>query len=271
MEIVTTPTEEMLRRSISQCTSRFIVSSPYITRPFLELMNSLASQVQRILLTRTDLRDFALGVSDLETLCDMASIGIDVRSLTRLHAKVYIFDSNLALVTSANATDGGLRRNWECGILTDESTIVDKLAKLALSGFGSPEPPLRWRAEELEALKSSVNVISESLQGLPPSKFVYPDRLKVNITDPQIESRFLNTFDGWIKLVLEGVLKQTEDDFNLNQLFSVCNPIASVQYPRNRHVRDKLRQQLQILRDLGLVEFQGWGKYRRMISSEKVQ
>ncbi len=30
----------------------------------------------------------------------------------------------------------------------------------------------------------------------------------------------------------------------------------------NRHVRDKIRQQLQILRDLGFVEFLGSGRYR---------
>ena len=30
----------------------------------------------------------------------------------------------------------------------------------------------------------------------------------------------------------------------------------------NRHVRDKIRQQLQVLRDLGLIEFRGRGHYR---------
>jgi type II restriction enzyme len=33
-------------------------------------------------------------------------------------------------------------------------------------------------------------------------------------------------------------------------------------HPANRHVRDKIRQQLQVLRDLGLLEFVGRGKYR---------
>ena len=32
-------------------------------------------------------------------------------------------------------------------------------------------------------------------------------------------------------------------------------------HPANRHVRDKIRQQLQILRDLGLLEFLGGGEY----------
>jgi type II restriction enzyme len=32
-------------------------------------------------------------------------------------------------------------------------------------------------------------------------------------------------------------------------------------HPHNAHVRDKIRQQLQVLRDLGLLEFLGGGSY----------
>jgi hypothetical protein len=35
-------------------------------------------------------------------------------------------------------------------------------------------------------------------------------------------------------------------------------------HPANRHVRDKIRQQLQVLRDLGLIEFLGRGGYRSL-------
>jgi type II restriction enzyme len=33
-------------------------------------------------------------------------------------------------------------------------------------------------------------------------------------------------------------------------------------YPGNSHVREKIRQQLQVLRDNGFLEFSGRGKYR---------
>ena len=32
-------------------------------------------------------------------------------------------------------------------------------------------------------------------------------------------------------------------------------------HPENRHVRDKIRQQLQVLRDKGFLEFVGRGEY----------
>jgi hypothetical protein len=33
-------------------------------------------------------------------------------------------------------------------------------------------------------------------------------------------------------------------------------------HPNNTHVRDKIRQQLQVLRDLNLLDFLGSGSYR---------
>jgi type II restriction enzyme len=33
-------------------------------------------------------------------------------------------------------------------------------------------------------------------------------------------------------------------------------------HPQNTHVRDKIRQQLQVLRELGFVSFLGAGSYR---------
>jgi type II restriction enzyme len=35
-------------------------------------------------------------------------------------------------------------------------------------------------------------------------------------------------------------------------------------HPENRHVRDKIRQQLQVLRDLGLIESLRRGRYRNL-------
>jgi len=41
---------------------------------------------------------------------------------------------------------------------------------------------------------------------------------------------------------------------------SFCFLVSS--FSVNAHVRDKIRQQLQVLRDLGLLEFLGSGSYR---------
>jgi type II restriction enzyme len=49
--------------------------------------------------------------------------------------------------------------------------------------------------------------------------------------------------------------------FSLQEVYAHEDELARL-HPGNRHVRDKIRQQLQVLRDLGLLEFIGSGEYR---------
>jgi type II restriction enzyme len=52
--------------------------------------------------------------------------------------------------------------------------------------------------------------------------------------------------------------------FSLDDLYR-RELLFSAVYPANRNVRAKIRQQLQVLRDLGYVEFCGRGTYRLLI------
>ena len=53
------------------------------------------------------------------------------------------------------------------------------------------------------------------------------------------------------------------DSFTLNDIYSFEN-ILKEKYPNNNHVKDKIRQQLQILRDKGLIEFASRGNYKKL-------
>lgn len=70
-------------------------------------------------------------------------------------------------------------------------------------------------------------------------------------------------FTGWQNLTLRGVLNMPEYEFGVQKLLDVCAPMVAEEYPNNHHVRDKLYQQFQMLRDKGLVEFLGPGRYKR--------
>ncbi len=50
-------------------------------------------------------------------------------------------------------------------------------------------------------------------------------------------------------------------DFTLADVYAHASSLAKL-HPYNRHVRDKIRQQLQVLRDLGLLTFLGSPSYR---------
>lgn len=69
---------------------------------------------------------------------------------------------------------------------------------------------------------------------------------------------------GWILDVLNCVNQIEENSFSLEQVYRFENILAA-KHPDNQHVREKIRQQLQVLRDKGIIEFQGRGYYRKVI------
>ncbi len=52
------------------------------------------------------------------------------------------------------------------------------------------------------------------------------------------------------------------DDFSLQDFYRAFEGRLAALHPENRHIQDKIRQQLQILRKNGLVEFRERGAYR---------
>ena len=66
---------------------------------------------------------------------------------------------------------------------------------------------------------------------------------------------------GWTLDVLNVVRSLGKGEFTLAEVYA-CEDALRRLHPQNRHVRDKIRQQLQILRDMGFLEFLGQGRYR---------
>ena len=65
---------------------------------------------------------------------------------------------------------------------------------------------------------------------------------------------------GWTVDVLNVVRKLGRTNFSLRDVYQF-EPELNSAHPGNRHVRPKIRQQLQILRDLGLIRFDSPGQY----------
>jgi type II restriction enzyme len=65
---------------------------------------------------------------------------------------------------------------------------------------------------------------------------------------------------GWTLDVLCTIRKLQKPRFSLQELYEF-EPYLQRIHPRNRNVRPKMRQQLQVLRDLGLIEFLSPGRY----------
>lgn len=68
---------------------------------------------------------------------------------------------------------------------------------------------------------------------------------------------------GWTLDILNCVNKIEGNTFSLEQMYQFEN-MLSIKHPENHHVKDKIRQQLQILRDNGIIEFVGRGRYKKI-------
>ncbi len=73
----------------------------------------------------------------------------------------------------------------------------------------------------------------------------------------KIESR------GWLMDVLKCVERIPSDDFTTQDMYTFV-PELQVKHPENNTVPDKIRQQLQYLRDKGFLQFTSRGHYRKI-------
>ena len=98
-----------------------------------------------------------------------------------------------------------------------------------------------------------ISVIHDGVAAQPVVVRKQFDRLKP-LAELKLEKR------GWTLDTLNLVRSLGKQEFNLSDVYALENQFKSL-HPDNRHIRDKIRQQLQILRDLGLLDFLAPGRY----------
>jgi len=65
---------------------------------------------------------------------------------------------------------------------------------------------------------------------------------------------------GWLLDIMNCIEKLGSKEFTLDEIYTLEN-LLSKKHPDNKHIKDKIRQQLQILRDKGYLEFIERGRY----------
>ena len=112
-----------LQRALRADSSQLRIVCPFIKSGALSCLLTLKPERTRVI-TRFNLDEFALGVSDVGTLGTLLGHGAEVRGIRNLHAKMYLFGESTAIITSANLTDAGLDRNPELGIVTEDPAAI---------------------------------------------------------------------------------------------------------------------------------------------------
>lgn len=95
---------------------------------------------------------------------------------------------------------------------------------------------------------------------LPRERVVKRFQKLLSLRTKRLDSR------TWLFDVWKCVGELGREEFSLADVYAFESTLAAL-HPDNRHIRPKIRQQLQVLRDLGFVQFVGRGQYRMLSES----
>ncbi len=132
MELVKSPVETALQALLKKATREILIASPYIN---IEGVKSIKNEVQSkgelkiSILTNLSVQNITSNVTQPKAilkLCEGFKEAM-VSSLHRLHAKIYLIDGQISLITSANLTQGGLKDNYEYGVVIEEEAMVQQI------------------------------------------------------------------------------------------------------------------------------------------------
>lgn len=95
------------------------------------------------------------------------------------------------------------------------------------------------------------------------SKIIEQEKVQIKLKSTDfLRSKSLEA-RGWILDILNCVEEIKKQSFTLDELYAFENKLK-IKYPNNNHIKDKIRQQLQFIRDKGLIEFNGRGNYKKI-------
>lgn len=123
MEFVFTPWKGKLIEDLRSAQREVILVCPYITKVIAdEIFEAVANRgVEVKTISRFERAEFHAGSSDLDAHYALSGIGnsrklsgsFELRSLSKVHAKMFLIDCRIAYVGSSNLTFSGLLRNYE--------------------------------------------------------------------------------------------------------------------------------------------------------------
>lgn len=114
---------------VSKTKKELFISSPFVNVRGVKMLSrsiQTKSPIRISLVTNLTTRNIMNGVTEPAALLELYKrfTQVKISSLGRLHAKVYLVDDRIGIITSANLTAGGLISNFEYGVLIDDKDVI---------------------------------------------------------------------------------------------------------------------------------------------------
>ncbi len=262
MQLIKSPWSNLFFEMVRSSSKSIKITSPFVKENVAsKIIATKQSKVSVELITSFKLMNYYTGASDLAALEHILEGNGHISNLQKLHSKIYIFDDVRAVITSGNLTNGGLVNNYEYGVLVDDVNLMKQISS------------------DFRLLQSNEMAGVISLQHIADAKAILakvPKRVSVdlpefdNVTSVEVSDAYgggvdsiVSTLKGWKREVFSCIQSLSMPVFSLDDI-NLFVPHLRAKYPKNNNIEAKIRQQLQYLRDIGLVEFVGKGKYRKL-------
>jgi hypothetical protein len=262
MKILTTPWKDDFLELVHQSRRSIKITSPFVKCDVCdELINAKSNSSKVELITSFKLMSIYSGSLDIAAIENIIKNKGTVKSFPKLHSKIYLFDDQKAIITSGNMTYGGMLKNFEYGIYLDEQSIVKRIAE-DFTWLSKNEKTGIVRKSDIETVKVILGKIPKSVSPKLPTFEIETPEESLDVIETPIEP-IESSLSGWRLQVFKCVNSIPKQIFSSKDINKFEQHLRII-YPNNRHITDKIRQQLQELRDLGLIEFLGSGKYKKL-------
>lgn len=261
MKILKTPWKNELMELVSKSKKSIKITSPFVKENICnELILNKKSETLLELVTSFNLMNIYRGSLDLNGLEKIINNNGVVRNFSKLHSKIYLFDDEKAIITSGNLTNGGLLNNYEYGLYIDDTDMVSIVSK----DFAH----ICKNKDVGTVTLSNINTVRDILFKISSSEPVKLPKFETesseNIGVIEISDKIITpVLSGWKLEVFKCIQLIPSQIFSLREINEFEIHLKNI-YPNNNTILDKIRQQLQNLRDLGMIEFLGKGQYRKL-------
>lgn len=128
-KLLVSPWKNEFINALANVKKELVISSPFIDMRGTKILSDAVSARKSVaisLVTNLTTQNIVNGFTDPSALLELHKqfAKVQISSLGRLHAKVYLIDDQIAIVTSANLTGGGLLNNFEYGVLIEEKNVI---------------------------------------------------------------------------------------------------------------------------------------------------
>jgi Dam-replacing HTH domain len=255
MYVVNTNWDDSLLQQISESRKSVRIATPSLSQHDVkQILGAMRRDTNLEIATGFGIKEFYHGSTDLDAVESMIRGNGQIIGVPGLEAMFAVFDEERAFLSSGYLVSEGPASHKSYNVLID-NVYVSKQISTDFNQLIGTEPALAFSLRVVQDYREIVRQLRNNEKGIGNDK----------VSVAKSPTELLDSLDlkGWTLDVLEVVMRIKAQTFRLSEVYDYVQKLQA-SHPLNNNIEAKIRQQLQVLRDLQLLEFVDQrGTYRK--------